>query len=664
MFSRKKQEISNTIGAIIQFLRKFDGILLLIGLFSLASLWISGFSVFRDYFLILFFVSVTGFYLSLKSKFDELTTGSEVLYNFKKEILKEEQMKKIVFDDLQAEKGGKFIQTEVFDDTMYKPSSKPTASLSKEKEMTNVSTKVKQKPETIQREFQISDFFDLDLDVSKSTTDPRSEFDYLLSKILAVLKEVTFAHTVAFFWANRDKQQMVCEEKVTNSQNFISHRKFQMGHDLVSKIALNSKPEIISRVNPVSEKELFVYYTEPQFIKSFVGVPVFFKSQPSKNVVEEAVAVIAIDSKTEEAFGYETLLLLGQFTKLISGIIKSYTDKYDLLLDVELLNSIHRLQDKIKTDIKPSTVASALVDESAKLLKWDFISIVMQDEAKQTWIVEKILNRNDDLYPHSGTNIDFDESLVGKVIKNNSHEIINDLSTFSGCRYFVNEKINSQGSFIAVPISSMNKCYGAICLENKDKYNFSKQDIEVLYRLSENAASALEIYYMSKLIDEYVIIDELTGVYSKKFWMEKFNDELVRAEDFGEDLSLLLIRVDKSQDLMERYGQAGLNQLLVTLSRIIRTSVRPYDLVGRLDQNSFGVILVKTPANEAYLWAEKIRKIITSMVINIEDKSFSVTVSIGLSGAMEGSTQQELMKNANLVLQKAIDSGGNTVRVY
>lgn len=646
-------------------IRKFDGFFLFAGIVSVLLLYSTNNYDYKFYLLTVLVISAILFFISLKSKLDELSVGSVTYYElFRKEFFEEEKMKKIVFDDLQAEKGGKFVVTEVHDDAPINKPSKPTTNVFKEKVMENTSPKTKPKPENLQAEFNIADFFDFNFDLSKSNPDPRTEFDYLLNKILLVIKEVTFAHTVAFFWANRDKQQMVCEEKVTNSQSFFTGRRFPLGHDIVSKIALQSKPEIISRVNPTSEPELFVYYTEPQFIKSFIGVPVFFKSQATENNVEDAVAVIAIDSKTEEAFGYETLLLLGQFTKLISGIIKSYTDKYDLLLDAELLNAIHRLQEKIKPDLKPSIIANALIEESAKLLKWDFINIVMQDEIKQVWIVDKVLNRNNEIYIHTGTNIDFDDSLIGRVIRSNKHELIENLDGFTGFRYFSNEKINYQGSFLAIPISSINKCYGAICVENKDKYSFSKQDVEVLYRLAENAASALEIYYMSKLIDEYVIIDELTGVYSQKFWMEKFNDELIRSEDFGEDLSLIFISIDKIQELLDRYEQAGLNQMLVTLSRVIRTSVRPYDLVGRLDQNRFGVVLVKTPANEAYLWAEKIRKIITGMVITIDNKSFFITVSMGVCGAVQGSTQQDLIKNANLVLQKAIDSGGNTIRVF
>jgi diguanylate cyclase (GGDEF)-like protein len=656
-------------GKIIKVVQKIDGIILLVGVMGLSS-WFVMNSVPIKLFSFFIWISFTAIFLvSFYLKRQEIRNGLQTSISEHDSVNKtvEEEMKKIIFDDFQLEKGGKIIvrETESDVDVIEPVSFKAHQRIVEEKQVIMTSQKQAIKPEIKPaiREFQISDFFDVGSDVYKGESEPRTEFDFLLNKVVAVVKEVLFAHTVAFFWANHEKQQMVCEAKISDSANFISSRRFPMQHDIISKIARQAMPEIISRVNPVSERELLLYYNDPEFIKSFVGVPVFYQS-PVDNNKQDTVAVLAIDSKTEEAFGHETLLLLGQFTKLISGLIKSYTDKYDLLLDAELLNSIHRFHEKIRNDLSINTITQSLVDESSKLLKWDYISIILQDENKQAWLVKKVINRTGEIYIRPETTVDFNESIVGKVIKNNTHEIIEDLEPTKLARFFVGEKIDNIGSFITVPVSSINKCYGALCVESKDKFNFSKQDVEVLYRLAENAASALEICYMNDVIKEYVIVDELTGVYSKKFWFEKFADELTRADDFGEDLSCLLLSVDNSPELLLRYGHEGISRMLVTLSKVIRSSVRPYDLLGRLDDNRFGIVLVKTPANEAYLWAEKVRKTIASVVIDVDGKSFSVTLSIGVCGATENLSREELFKNTSLVLHKAIDNGGNTVRVF
>ena len=186
----------------------------------------------------------------------------------------------------------------------------------------------------------------------------------------------------------------------------------------------------------------------------------------------------------------------------------------------------------------------------------------------------------------------------------------------------------------------------------------------MLYRLAENAASALEILYMQEIIEEYVIVDGVTGAYSKKFFLQRMEEELQRADDAGSELSMLFITVDKSGDVTQRFGIDGFEKVMVTLTKAIRTCIRSYDLVGRYENNRFGVLLINTAANEAYLWAEKIRKNIAGLAINLEGRSISITISIGVCGALEGMRKEELIGNTVTVLNRASDAGGNVVRVF
>jgi GGDEF domain-containing protein len=73
---------------------------------------------------------------------------------------------------------------------------------------------------------------------------------------------------------------------------------------------------------------------------------------------------------------------------------------------------------------------------------------------------------------------------------------------------------------------------------------------------------------------------------------------------------------------------------------------------------------VSTEAKEAHLWAEKLRKNIASNIINVDQKSFSVTVCIGVCGAVSETSDIELLENASQTLKKAVEAGGNVVRVY
>jgi diguanylate cyclase (GGDEF)-like protein len=582
-------------------------------------------------------------------------------------------MKKLIFDDFQPEKSGKF-EIGYVETPDPAPVAEPTAGAVGEEAAEPVvrhgtpvtspamAAALSGEPAP-HREFAVSDFFDFDSEIFKGETEPRTEFDFLLVKLLGVVKEVLFAHSVSFFWANREKQQMVLETKITDSLNYFSSRRFPMGHDLVSAVALSGKPELLTEVNPDSQQELFPYYTAHEGIKSFVGVPVFY-SKGGGGDHGQPVAVIAVDSVAEDDFGDETVAVLGQATKLVSALIKTYNDKYDLLLNAELLRSIRRMQEKIRGDFSLPTIVQALSDEITKMIGWDHLTVVLYDEHRHNWAAKKVTSRGQAPFIAQDQVIDIAGSITGRTIRNNMHSLVEDLETVTSPRYYPGEKVSGHGSFVSVPISSLNKCYGAVNLESGDRYAFSRQDIEILYRLTENVGSAIELLYLNDVIGEYVVVDALTGLYSRKYFLQRLDEEMQRSDDTGSELSLLHIVVDKQKDVAERYGDEGFERVVLAVARLVRSCVRAYDVVGRIETNRFGVLLAGTTSSDAYLWAEKIRKSIAGQVITIGEKSFSVTVSAGISGALEGMRREELVGNTVAVLNRAVEAGGNTVRVF
>jgi diguanylate cyclase (GGDEF)-like protein len=297
-------------------------------------------------------------------------------------------------------------------------------------------------------------------------------------------------------------------------------------------------------------------------------------------------------------------------------------------------------------------------------VSWDHISIVLYDETRRTWVVKKVMNRTPEGPVTVDQPVDFPESLTGKAIRSNTACLIDSLASSATPRYSTRERPVKKGCFAAVPVSSMTKCYGSLNIESVEAGSISPQDAETLRRLAESAAVALEVLYLQEVIAEYVIIDESTGLYSKKFFAQRLTEELRRADDCSCDLTLLLIAVDRAHDVGQRYGHFGFERMMTSVARAIRQNVRPYDLVGRYDGDQFAITLLDTGVNDASLWAEKIRKAIAANVIAFEEKSFSITVSLGLAGRVEGIRQEDVATNAETVLRRAAESGGNCIRVY
>ncbi len=521
-----------------------------------------------------------------------------------------------------------------------------------------------QRPEEI-RTYSSSDFVDNgDGAAGTGQQETKTEFNFLLQKTLAVVKEVLFAHSVSFYWINREARQLVLEARVTESEAFSASRKLPLANDIVSRIAVSGQPEVVTQIAANAERDIVPYYTSLQEIRSFIGVPVYY---PRSAEAELPIAVLAIDSKAEDAYGQESVLLLTNFTKMLSAVLKSSTEKYDLVNESGMLKTETRFRTKAFGTSEISDIGNALAEESSALVPWDALTLTLFDDAQKQWVIANVRTRHNHRYVVAKQVLDFHVSTVGKAIRNNAVQDIPDLSKTTEPRFLINEAslgIARVGSFLAIPISSASKSYGALALECREKNAYGSKAITSVSNLASMAGIALELHEANEIIKEFVIVDESTGTVSKKFLLQRLADELQRADDDGSDVSFLLFAISSLTDITGRYGKSGADAAIARVAAILRSSIRVYDVIGRFDQAMFGVILVKTPSKDAYLWAEKLRSAIGSSVVTFEQKTFSVSVTVGICGATEGMTAEECVSNAGQVLEKAKEDGGNIVRVF
>lgn len=507
-------------------------------------------------------------------------------------------------------------------------------------------------------------FIDSEFSSFNGKNDPEAEFHSLLKKILSVIKETLFVHTVAFFWVNQNAKRMILESAVSDSEMLTGEKRFPFGTDMISHVALSGEPEVISHMAIGAERDAIPYYTTEQHVRSFVAVPVFYSGESTG---AQPIAVLAADSKVEDSFGKETLVQLAHYSKLLASLLKSHTEKYDLLSDVALLKADKHVWSKVLENADISVVINTLVDEVSNLLSWDALAVTLFDEHQQQWAIASVRTRRNDKYVVAKQTVDFNSSIVADAIKSNTVQNIPDLSMAKGARFFAGEKamgVPQHGSFFAVPISSSTKCFGVLSAEKREENGFEKKDAAVIQHLASIAATALEVHEANDLLKDLVTVDDLTGTLTKRFLLQRLKEEVSRADDFGTDLSFIVMSLSQVSDITVRYGKQGMENAVRRVAAILRSSVRPYDLVGRFDSMAFGVVLVSTAANDAYLWAEKIRSAIASTVITSGEKTFSVTVAAGICGIAEGMKSEECVSKAEQVLKKAVEAGGNTIRVY
>lgn len=172
---------------------------------------------------------------------------------------------------------------------------------------------------------------------------------------------------------------------------------------------------------------------------------------------------------------------------------------------------------------------------------------------------------------------------------------------------------------------------------------------------------------------EVAILDRLTGVHNREYFMKRLIQELERANRFQLPLSLLMIDIDNFKLVNDTLGHPQGDAVLKIVAKLIRKEVRAIDLVGRYGGEEFIVMLPETGHGEeaasatgALVVAERIRKAVDDEFHGLQ-KPLNVTISVGVAVRRfpkdRDSDYRELLRLADEELYRAKTTGKNKVCV-
>jgi diguanylate cyclase (GGDEF)-like protein len=153
-------------------------------------------------------------------------------------------------------------------------------------------------------------------------------------------------------------------------------------------------------------------------------------------------------------------------------------------------------------------------------------------------------------------------------------------------------------------------------------------------------------------------------LYNHRYFQESLSGELLRAQRFEYPVSLLMIDVDHFKDYNDKYSHPKGDIVLKDISKILKKSLRAYDIPARYGGEELVVILPYTTQEQAIPVAERIRKDVGNHGFPGagNNEKVNVTVSIGVSTfPFNAKTKTDLINHADQALYLAKDEGRNRV---
>jgi diguanylate cyclase (GGDEF)-like protein len=229
------------------------------------------------------------------------------------------------------------------------------------------------------------------------------------------------------------------------------------------------------------------------------------------------------------------------------------------------------------------------------------------------------------------------------------------------CRFIKDKKEASLGKdYFVLPLNIENKSVGSLAVKGIKKHEEERFNI-----LTAQFFMGLKRALLYQQIQELAITDSLTAVFSRRYFMEKLNEEIERATKFNLKFAFLMADIDHFKEYNDRYGHLVGDVVLKEAAATIKESVRQIDVVGRYGGEEFAILLPETSPRNAYFAAERIRKAIAAKRIRAYDEEVNFTISIGFSAfPRDAKDGLNVIDKADIALYQAKQKGRNEVVAF
>jgi len=164
---------------------------------------------------------------------------------------------------------------------------------------------------------------------------------------------------------------------------------------------------------------------------------------------------------------------------------------------------------------------------------------------------------------------------------------------------------------------------------------------------------------------EIAVTDELSGLFSRRYFETRLSEEWSRHRRYGAPLSVALFDLDHFKNLNDTLGHGAGDMAIRRFGEILRAAVRSTDLACRYGGEEFAVLFPETAARSALGIADRVRRSVEHEPF-AAGRPFRVTVSAGVADTQDlaGEDRHELLVRADKALYHAKDSGRNRARLH
>lgn len=448
--------------------------------------------------------------------------------------------------------------------------------------------------------------------------------------------------TGTFYVAFMDGDQLRFEFETIDGE-LQSKRARKASNGLAEHIIRTGEPLLV-RADVTRRKHELGLTHQGRGAKSFVGVPVKMNGRTSG-------VICALNFEREFVYEQRDMEVLRTAAGQLSVAMENALLYSEASRRAQYLSFLNNIANTAISSQGTDEMLAAIVGEIQKNFDFDHIGIGVVDYSQKDIEIKAEAGKTARML---GRRIPIGAGIMGRVARSGEPALVQN----TGEPHLLG-LLPEARSVICIPLKYGETLLGLLNVESCNEGAFSPQEDLLLNTLADLLATALHNSLVFQKMEQQSIIDGLTGIKTRNFFMEALQSEFKRASRSGRAFSIVLVDLDKFKEVNDSMGHLEGDLVLAQVGHLLEQKCRQSNIVARFGGDEFIILMPETGVEQAQILAERLRLwLATDPMLN----EHHVTGSFGVASfPLHGATIEEIIRVADAGMYVSKHAGGNRV---
>jgi diguanylate cyclase (GGDEF)-like protein len=226
------------------------------------------------------------------------------------------------------------------------------------------------------------------------------------------------------------------------------------------------------------------------------------------------------------------------------------------------------------------------------------------------------------------------------------------------------ERYNKEALFIPLVVDSLP--VGMLLLLDKLKEDFSERDLNITRTMAEFTAIALKNSRRFQALERVGLRDQGSSAYNLTYFFDYAGKEIYKARRYGRAFSLVTVVIDRYDFLQDHFKSEVCRQLSRKLSESISRVVRDSDILAKVSDSEFYVLLPETDSLGARMFIRRSQEAFSAEpFISTMSGDYPVSITLGTATfPLDGNDFDDLLGTCREAMERSRASLYRRLRLH